>query len=71
MGLADALSGLAWFLIAPPLAVTLLLLIYPDGRLPSSRWWVVVVMALASPLLGLLTETLNAYPVPRLVQNVA
>jgi hypothetical protein len=34
MGLAAALSGLAWVLMAPPLAVTLLL-IYPDGRLLS------------------------------------
>jgi len=68
--LAGVLSGLAWFLIAPPLAVTLMLLIYPDGRLPSHRWWLVVVMALVSPLLGLLTETLYAYPAPGLVQNV-
>jgi hypothetical protein len=68
--IAGVLSSLAWFLIAPPLAVTLLLLIYPDGRLPSRRWWVVVVMALASPLLGLLTEPFNAYPVARSVQDV-
>jgi hypothetical protein len=68
--LAGVLSGLAWFLIAPPLAVTLMLLIYPDGRLPSRRWWVVVAMALASPLPGLLTEPFNAYPVPSWVQNV-
>ena len=47
-----------------------MLLIYPDGRLPSRRWWVVVGMALASPLLGLLTEPFNAYPVPSWVQNV-
>ncbi len=69
-GLAGVLSGLAWYLIAPPLAVTLMLLIYPDGQLPSRRWWVVVGMALASPLLGPLTEPFNAYPVARLVGDV-
>jgi hypothetical protein len=70
IALAGVLSGLAWLLIAPPLAVTLMLLIYPDGRLPSRRWWVVVAIALVSPLLGLLTETFNAYPGVGLVQDV-
>ena len=60
--LAGVLSGLAWFLIAPPLAVTLLLLIYPDGRLLSRRWWAVVVMAFASPVLGAVMEPLQTYP---------
>ena len=70
IALAGVLSGLAWLLIAPPLAVTLMLLIYPDGRLPSRRWWVVVAIALVSPLLDLLTETFNAYPGVGLVQDV-
>ena len=70
-GLTDVLSGLAWVLIAPPLAVTLMLLIYPDGRLPSRRWWVVVAMALVSPLVGLGTEPFYAYPVARFVQIVS
>jgi hypothetical protein len=69
--IAGVLSGLAWVLIFPPLAVTLMLLIYPDGRLPSRRWWVVVAMALASPLLGLATEPfIIVYPVANLVQIV-
>jgi MFS family permease len=68
--LPGVLSELAWFLIVPPLAVTLMLLIFPDGRLLSRRWWVVVLMALASPLIGLLMELFNAYHVARLVQDV-
>jgi hypothetical protein len=43
----EPLSSLAWNLTIPPLAVTLMLLIFPDGRLPSRRWWAVVGIALA------------------------
>src|SRR4028118_139406 len=34
----DGLRGLAWHLMVPPLPVTLMLLIFPQGRLPSRRW---------------------------------
>jgi hypothetical protein len=50
MDLVEFVSNLLWFLIVPPLPVTLMLLIFPDGRLPSLRWWVVVGMALVGPL---------------------
>lgn len=38
IGLANVLSGLAWVLTVPPLAVTVVLLIFPDGKLLSRRW---------------------------------
>lgn len=38
-------SSVAFTLLVPPLPVTLMLLIFPDGRLPSHRWWVVVAVA--------------------------
>jgi hypothetical protein len=44
--LAYLLGGVAWTLTVPPLLVTLMLLIFPDGRLPSRRWWAVVGIAL-------------------------
>jgi len=42
---ADLLQSLAWYLTVPPLPITLMLLIFPDGRLLSRRWWAVVVIA--------------------------
>jgi hypothetical protein len=72
MGLASILSGAAWTLT--PLTVTLLLLVFPDGRLPSRRWWVVVGMGVGTPLLallGALTESLQAYSVAELLVTVA
>src|SRR5215213_1427437 len=68
--LANVLSGLAWALIVPPLAVTLVLLIFPDGKLLSRRWWVVVGMALVWPILGPLMKPLQAYPVAELVWKI-
>ena len=59
MGLASWLSSLAWYLTAPPLAVTLLLLIYPEGRLPSGRWWAVVAMAVVGGPLSAFLEPLR------------
>ena len=43
----EPVSSMAWALITPPLPVTLMLLIFPDGRLPSRRWWAVVAVASA------------------------
>jgi hypothetical protein len=47
----EFLSSLAWNLTVPPLPVTLMLLIFPDGRLPSRRWWAVVALALVGYVL--------------------
>jgi len=38
-------SGVAFGLLVPPLPLMLMLLIFPDGRLPSRRWWAVVAVA--------------------------
>lgn len=43
----EPMTSLAFNLTVPPLPVTLMLLIFPDGRLPSRRWWAVVAIALA------------------------
>ena len=43
----DLMQSLAWHLTVPPLPVTLMLLIFPDGRFRSRRWWAVVGIALA------------------------
>src|SRR5215211_5921649 len=66
-GFANVLAGLAFALMVPPLAVTLVLLILPNGRLLSRWWWVVVGMALVWPTLGTLMESLQAHPVAELV----
>jgi hypothetical protein len=47
-------SGVAFGLLVPPLPVMLLLLIFPDGRLPSRRWWAVVAVASAGYVLSYL-----------------
>ncbi len=43
----EPIGSVAWNLTIPPLPITLMLLIFPDGRLPSRRWWAVVAVALA------------------------
>jgi hypothetical protein len=68
--LANGLAGLAWVLIAPPLPVTLVLLIFPDGRLLSRRWWWVVGMALVWPVLGPLVAFYQPYPSVELVRKI-
>jgi signal transduction histidine kinase len=57
----ELLNGLAWSLYAPPLPVTLMLLIYPTGRLLSRRWRIVVWMALSGTGLSIITEYLNRW----------
>ncbi len=48
------MQGSAWNLAVPPLPVTLMLLIFPDGGLPSRRWWAVVAIATAGYVLTFL-----------------
>lgn len=48
---ADAMQNLAWNLMVPPLPITLMLSIFPDGRLLSRRWWAVMVVASAGYVL--------------------
>jgi hypothetical protein len=45
------MQNTAWNLTFVPLPVTLMLLIFPDGRLLSRRWWAVVAIVLAGYLL--------------------
>jgi hypothetical protein len=62
----EPISSLAWNLMIPPLPVTLMLLIFPDGRLPSRRWWAVVAVALAGyalTFLGVYWPGDEAWPV--------
>jgi signal transduction histidine kinase len=53
----DSIQGLAWHLMVPPLPVTLMLLVFPEGRLPSHRWWAVVGIA----VVGYALTVLEAY----------
>ena len=50
----DWIRALAWNLMVPPLPVTLMLLVFPEGRLLSRRWWVVVGIALVGYALTVL-----------------
>jgi len=47
-------SSVAFGLLVPPLPVMLMLLIFPDGRLPSRRWWAVVAVSSAGYVLSFL-----------------
>ena len=47
-------GSVAFGLLVPPLPVMMLLLIFPDGRLPSRRWWVVVAVASVGYVLSFL-----------------
>jgi hypothetical protein len=51
---ADLMQSLAWYLMVPPLPITLMLLIFPDGQLLSRRWWAVVVIASVGYLITIL-----------------
>ena len=52
--IVDSVQGLAWYLMVPPLPVTLMLLVFPEGRLPSRRWRVAVGIALVGYALTVL-----------------
>jgi len=58
----EVLNNLAWLLLMPPLPVTLMLLVFPDGRPPSRRWWAVAATAVAGTILVALAAFLPAYP---------
>jgi signal transduction histidine kinase len=58
--IVDSLQGLALHLTVPPLPVTLMLLVFPEGRLLSRRWWTVVGIALVGYALAIL-EAFLAY----------
>lgn len=45
---ASAIASVVW-----PTDIVLLLLLFPDGRLPSRRWWPVLFIALAIPITSL------------------
>lgn len=45
---SSAVGSIVW-----PTEIFLLLLLFPDGRLPSSRWWPVLGLSLLLPILGL------------------
>jgi len=50
----EPMQTMAWNLTFVPLPVALMLLIFPDGRLPSRRWWAVVAIAAAGYVLSFL-----------------
>ncbi len=56
--IVDWIRALAWNLMVPPLPVTLMLLVFPEGRLPSRRWWAVVGIALVGYALTVLEVVL-------------
>jgi signal transduction histidine kinase len=58
----DGLRALAWHLMVPPLPVTLVLLVFPQGRLPSRRWWAVAVLAAVGYALTILEAFLPYAP---------
>jgi len=64
------LADLAFVLAVPPLPVTLMLLIFPDGRLSSRRWWAVVGAALGGTILTAITVILPSYPAVELAGTV-
>ncbi len=49
------LQDLGYLLLIPPLPLTLMLLIFPDGRPLSRRWWAVAAPAGAGTILVALT----------------
>jgi hypothetical protein len=64
--------GILGTLMIPPLPLMLLLLVFPDGRLPSRRWQFVVWLALGATGLGSLAVVLGPTTYAgRVTQNVA
>jgi hypothetical protein len=50
----EPMQSVAWYLTVPPLPVTLMVLIFPDGRLLSRRLWTVVAVAMGGYVLTFL-----------------
>jgi hypothetical protein len=66
--------GLLWALVFPPLPLMLLLLVFPDGRLPSRRWQFVVWLALGAAGLSALAVAvadLQHAELGKVAENVA
>jgi hypothetical protein len=64
--------AILWSLVLPPLPLILLLLVFPDGRLPSRRWRFIVWLALGAAGLGSLAVVVGPTTYAgRVAQNVA
>jgi len=57
----EVLQNLAWLLLAPPLPLTLMLLIFPDGCLPSRRWRFAVWTALMGFCIVVIADSLPSF----------
>ncbi|WP_443166996.1 sensor histidine kinase [Nonomuraea sp. 10N515B] len=51
-----------WLWVPAPVLAILLLVVFPDGRLPSRRWWPVPAAALAGAVLLLVGFVVDAWP---------
>jgi hypothetical protein len=64
--------GILWALVFPPLPFMLLLLVFPDGQIPSRRWQFVVWLALGAAGLGSLAVVVGPTTYAgRVAENVA
>jgi hypothetical protein len=64
--------AILWAIMIPPLPLMLLLLVFPDGRLPSRRWQFVVLLTIGGAGLQLLAVVVGSTTyVGRVAQNVA
>jgi hypothetical protein len=70
IGPVERLQNLGWLLLFPPLPLTLMLLIFPDGRPPSRRWWAVAATAVAGTILVAINGLFPAHPAAGLAVTV-
>ncbi|TDD12977.1 hypothetical protein E1218_35130 [Kribbella turkmenica] len=59
---ATLLWTMNWLWVPAPVLAILLLVVFPDGRLPSRRWWPVPVVALAGTVLLIAGFVIDAWP---------